>query len=301
MKKIILFHLFISLVLINQGAISLTTFDNFEDGTSQGWVSGLPNPNPPINISSGGPMGLNDNYLQIESQGGGAGGSLVAFNTSSDWTGDWTTAGITFIRMEVNNFSIFNVTLRISIDGNGGRFSTTNGVVIPPSSGWISVIIPVSPSDFTAVDGGSNLNLTLSTVNTVRIIDNPLPAWRGQISDVVMGVDNIDATDMAFPVIFSYFKGLARDRKIELMWETTQEINNQNFNIEHSIEGEDFQIIGEVKGHGTSQKSLVYSFIHEFPNQGGNYYRIRQIDFNGSFSFSNTIFVETPQKSYAYI
>ena len=55
--------------------------DNFEDGTTQGWVVGLlgaPSPAPPQNIPNGGPLGAGDNYLQLTSVGGsGAGNRLV--------------------------------------------------------------------------------------------------------------------------------------------------------------------------------------------------------------------------------
>ena len=62
---------FISAVIISTAlAIVPNQFDNFEDGTLQGWGSGDPNPNPPANITTGGPAGTDDNYLRVTSIGG---------------------------------------------------------------------------------------------------------------------------------------------------------------------------------------------------------------------------------------
>ena len=80
--------------------------DNFEDGTTQGWVVGLlgaPSPAPPQNIPNGGPLGAGDNYLQLTSVGGsGAGNRLVVINLAQ-WAGNYTAAGVTFIGMDLRN------------------------------------------------------------------------------------------------------------------------------------------------------------------------------------------------------
>ncbi len=61
--------------------------DDFEDGTTMGWMEGFPSPNPPVNIASCRPAGTGDNYLQNISSGGfGPGSAQVMFN-HDQWTG----------------------------------------------------------------------------------------------------------------------------------------------------------------------------------------------------------------------
>jgi len=202
MKKKILELIFITLLMtiifgIDASAqITSNQSDNFEDGTVQGWSEGSPSPNPPANITDGGPGGTGDNYLQnVSSGGGGAGSRLAMFNTDQ-WKGDYTSAGVTDISMHMNNLGATNLEMRLAFDGNGGRFSSTNAVSLSAGSGWQTVVFPIGPSDLTSVDGGTNVNATLSNVTELRILHNTSPNWKGASIAATLGVDNITASDM---------------------------------------------------------------------------------------------------------
>ncbi|MBL0100800.1 MAG: T9SS type A sorting domain-containing protein [Saprospiraceae bacterium] len=67
---------------------------------------------------------------------------------------------------------------------------------------------------------------------------------------------------------------------------TASETNNDYFNIERSADARNFETIGEIKGAGNSSKELSYEYIDEKPMTGLNYYRIKQTDFDGRFSYS---------------
>jgi len=71
-----------------------------------------------------------------------------------------------------------------------------------------------------------------------------------------------------------------------LNWATASEINNDYFAIEHSVDGLAFEVVGKVDGNGTTDKKVDYSFSHQTPNTGINYYRLQQLDFNGEYSYS---------------
>lgn len=71
-----------------------------------------------------------------------------------------------------------------------------------------------------------------------------------------------------------------------LNWSTAQEQNNQGFEIEHSINGNDFRKVGFVNGSGNTSEKKDYSFIHQSPVNGINYYRLKQIDIDGKFEYS---------------
>jgi len=70
-------------------------------------------------------------------------------------------------------------------------------------------------------------------------------------------------------------------------WSTATETNNDYFAIERSQDAITFTQIGTVKGAGTSSTQNNYSFYDEFPFSGWSYYRLKQVDFNGNYTYSN--------------
>ena len=115
-------------------AITLDQVDDFQDGTTQGWMSGPGNPNPPINVPDVGPSGPGDDSLQITSTGlPGSGGRFVAFNTTQ-WSGDYPTAGVDLIVLDVNNIGAVTLNMRVALEGAGGRFVTTASVPVATGS-----------------------------------------------------------------------------------------------------------------------------------------------------------------------
>jgi hypothetical protein len=69
------------------------------------------------------------------------------------------------------------------------------------------------------------------------------------------------------------------------------QVNNEKFIIQHSTDANHVNQIGEVKGASDSQEIMTYEFIHENPTLGMNYYRIKQVDFNGKYSLSQVVSV----------
>ena len=67
---------------------------------------------------------------------------------------------------------------------------------------------------------------------------------------------------------------------------TVSETNNDFFTIERSGDGRNFDAIGEIQGAGNSSKEISYTFTDEKPMPGINYYRIKQTDYDGQFSYS---------------
>ncbi|MEM6807514.1 MAG: T9SS type A sorting domain-containing protein [Bacteroidota bacterium] len=88
------------------------------------------------------------------------------------------------------------------------------------------------------------------------------------------------------PVEFSYFDVRKEEGGVSLQWETAFELNNDRFEIEKSVNGQDFEKLGEVMGVGNSQESNSYNFFDPSPKEGKNYYRLKQVDFDGQFMYS---------------
>jgi len=175
------------------GAITLGQIDDFEDGTTLSWAHGGISPVPPQNVADAGPGGAGDDSLLIESLGGGGPGSrLIAFNFDQ-WTGDYTGAGVTTITMAVNNIGSTELTLRLTINGIGGIFSSTIGVTVGAGSGWQTVVFGVSAADLSAVDDAFDVGLTLANVGELRILSSPEPSYIGEVIAAQLLVDDIQA------------------------------------------------------------------------------------------------------------
>ena len=196
-RKINIISLFTLALLITPALRGITAGqkDDFENGTTQGWGSGGVNPHPPVNITTGGPGGTNDNYLRITSTGGfGAGSKLVAFNTTQ-WKGNYTTANIAAIKMDVRNFGASNLVLRLALKGSSSYISSVSGINIPAGSGWQTVTLPVTASAMT----GSSISAALANVTEVRLLHSTTPDYQGDPVNATLGVDNILAEPAAPP------------------------------------------------------------------------------------------------------
>lgn len=88
------------------------------------------------------------------------------------------------------------------------------------------------------------------------------------------------------PVELVSFKSNSKTNKVELNWNTASELNNEKFLIERSIDGKTYKAIGEKAGHGTTTEPQSYHFMDEHPVAGINYYRLKQMDFDGNFEYS---------------
>lgn len=94
------------------------------------------------------------------------------------------------------------------------------------------------------------------------------------------------------PIELIYFKGQkANEASTLLEWRTATETDNAYFAIERSADGVNFEEIGSVGAAGHSRGNLDYKFIDREPMPGNNYYRLRQVDFNGSSTNSHVVVV----------
>jgi hypothetical protein len=96
----------------------------------------------------------------------------------------------------------------------------------------------------------------------------------------------------SLPVEWLSFNGRYIGEEVELNWATAMEENNSHFDIEHSINGLDWKVIGDVAGAGFSTEISRYPFIDGNPNATMNYYRIKQVDFDGEYSYSRVVVLE---------
>ena len=193
----------------------LGQIDDFEDGTTEGWIINLlgmgapPAETIPTNIPTGGPGGAGDNYLQLTSLGTlGAGGRLTAMNVLGDWAGNYLTSGITAIEMDVINLGNTDLDLRLLFEDPipnppQNIAVSTNSILLPAGSGWTHVVFPISPDALTAVLG--DVNLALSNTTVLRIFHSTTTTFPGEPVAAQLGVDNIEASQLPEPATLALF------------------------------------------------------------------------------------------------
>ena len=182
--------------------IQIGQIDTFEDGTTANWainLLGFGNPPPaalPQNISTGGPGGVDDNYLQLTAIGGSSGGGrLVALNPAQ-WAGDYLAGGVTGIEMDVRNLGQADLFLRLLFeDPQGGPPQnvaiSSNAIFLPAGGNWTSVVFPILPGALTALNG--DVNAALSGATILRIFSSQAPIFPPDPIVAQLGVDNITA------------------------------------------------------------------------------------------------------------
>ena len=114
---------------------------------------------------------------------------------------------------------------------------------------------------FTNVIGlNNNVRFTLGTANKTR---TPLPIE-------LLSFDVTNAKD-----------------KVVLNWTTASETNNDYFQVERSLDALHWNVLDTLDGAGVSQELISYEYADLLPYHGRNYYRLKQVDFDGKFDYSS--------------
>lgn len=94
---------------------------------------------------------------------------------------------------------------------------------------------------------------------------------------------------IALPVGYSAWNATASGKQVLLDWTTESEQNNAYFAVQHTADGVTWETIGAVAGNGTSDHSNTYTFTDKAPLPGINYYRLQQVDLDGTPAFSTIV------------
>ena len=117
----------------------------------------------------------------------------------------------------------------------------------------------------------------------------------GQSGGSGSGLDfaTIKYSQQPIPVeLTSFTANITNEGNVVLNWSTATETNNQMFEIERRAESDEYYEIGYVEGAGTTTEPKEYFYIDQTVEPGEYYYRLKQIDFNGVYEYSDEVFVE---------
>ena len=113
------------------------------------------------------------------------------------------------------------------------------------------------------------------------------------VSETVQSRGELNTTQafVPLPIELMSFNARALEGQVLLNWQTLTEINNDYMAVERSSDGQDFEEIGQIQGAGTSFIPQSYELLDPQPYQGLNYYRLRQVDFDGTTTYSKMVSV----------
>ncbi len=103
-------------------------------------------------------------------------------------------------------------------------------------------------------------------------------------------IGSVNLSTAPLPIELINFEAIPGSDGVTLKWATASELNNQYFQVESSLDGKTWTNVGKkIDGQGTKQTRTDYQTLDETPFVGTSYYRLRQIDFDGKFTFSNVV------------
>jgi hypothetical protein len=198
-----------------------------------------------------------------------------------------TDDGLTFPSfLDTSKANIFKVTVNSSITGTrvwfkifldwdqDGTFDSTyvgSGVTQSPTTVDVPVFVP------SGEDGDFYARVRVA-LDSAEITPSG-GANNGETEDYT-------GSFTPLPVELTYFNAEKAGRTSLLTWQTASELNNSHFEVQRKTTISDWEHIGEVEGNGTSSQINNYQFVDYNPGQGVNYYRLKQVDFDGQFEYS---------------
>lgn len=130
--------------------------------------------------------------------------------------------------------------------------------------------------------GALDMNAVISTASCTK------RDYAFQFNALQFSTFYLFASQTALPVdLVSFMAEALPKQRARLEWRTASETDNSHYVVERSTDGETFLQLGEVAGAGHSQEEQAYGFIDETPAIGLNYYRLRQVDFDGTEALSD--------------
>lgn len=145
----------------------------------------------------------------------------------------------------------------------------------------------ITANTVTGTYSGSNITLSGGNVSTVSLS--------------YPGSNKVRVTVTALlPVELLDFSATPSESSVLLTWRTASETNNEGFEVKRSSDGRNWDVLAFVPGHGTSLETHSYSHTDRQPMPGVNYYRLRQMDWDGRFEYSQMVSVRMGQQAIPF-
>lgn len=194
----------------------------------------------------------------------------------------------------------------LHFDGHGGaechyEIGFNSGIVTTDVTASSTLVCPGDPVTLSAFPNVSGAVYTWSDnhggtyPNSNQIVVNPTVGTIYSVEVTLTGCQNVPETvqvlidDCSLPVTLTNFHTECSETGTKIKWQTNAELNNDYFVIERSGDGLEFKELKVVDGAGNSTSVINYSIIDSERLSGDSYYRIRQIDYDGTETYSEII------------
>jgi hypothetical protein len=170
-----------------------------------------------------------------------------------------------------------------TVTSSNGLFTFTYDLANRTVTGTSNVAI--APGAGTQIDvqvAGFELTPSATTVANLSYLPQP----PGNITENDNRSTVASVTAGPSPVSLISFNAQKEAQTAVLSWSTAEEINSDRFEVEHSLNGKNWQMIGSVAAKGNTKNTQWYTFTDTNPANGSNLYRLRMIDRDGSFDIT---------------
>jgi hypothetical protein len=187
------------------------------------------------------------------------------------------------------------------LDGKGNPNSLfiikINGALVTNPLSSVILIDSASPRNLywqingaLTLSAGSIFKGTAVASGAISLLDSASLQGRGLTTAGAINLfDNIvtaDTQQNLLPIELLSFKATQVGESVQLDWSTASETNNKYFTVQCSNDGDLYKEVLQVPGAGNSSIALYYSAIDDNPYQGISYYKLKQTDFDGNFTYS---------------
>jgi SdrD B-like domain/Secretion system C-terminal sorting domain len=214
-------------------------------------------------------------------------GDFVWYDVNSNGrqdAGEPGVAGVTVTLYDANGNRVASAVT----DGNGRYF--INNIPVPATGATFTIGFTDLPTNFIAytiksAPGTTTANNSNANQNGRTDAFTLVP---GQV-DITIDAGILTDTGGPLPVTVTSLTGIYTNGIAKLNWATLSEQNFSHFEVEYSTDGASFNKLGNVNGAGNSNSRINYGFNHLQPIAGVNYYRLKLVDKDGKFTYTNTV------------
>lgn len=200
-------------------------------------------------------------------------------------------------KLELGNLSVAGTTQvvldaggSLSIGGDLDMAGAHFTYILPSSTVTIFGNLSMVGTSEIQVDGNLQVNGDVSMTGNSTVCGTGTATYTGTLT-----LSGNAQWCSSLPIELSSFNAEWDDREgVILYWVTESELNNNHFGVERSFDGDVFEMIERIEGAGTSSIQQQYEYIDEdnLMDYEWVYYRIKQTDYDGSFSYSNILAIE---------
>lgn len=194
----------------------------------------------------------------------------------------------------VKSYSITNKTFKVTPTNNNpaGQYEITlyyKSSELPTFNGTAVKSMGKSEGGI----GAGNLASTSYAEVQVTTAFNTDYAYTATFNSGFSGFGLSDAPPVgSLPVKLVKFEGKNTGEGNALIWATTSEVNSDYFGVERAVDGKNFKEISRVSGAGNSAVTNEYGFTDRSYTSGSNYYRLKQVDRDGTYAYSRIIYID---------